>query len=83
MDEECCIQGFQALGDTYDNKTILGWLRVFMRRFISQQFKRSCLPDGPAVTYISVSPRCGLSMPSDASAAVWLAELDEIEKEEK
>jgi len=73
----------EALGDTYDNKTILGWLRVFMRRFISQQFKRSCLPDGPAVTYISVSPRCGLSMPSDASAAVWLAELDEIEKEEK
>ena len=73
----------EALGDTYDNKTILGWLRVFMRRFISQQFKRSCLPDGPAVTCISVSPRCGLSMPSDASAAVWLAELDEIEKEEK
>ena len=72
-----------ALGDTYDNKTILGWLRVFMRRFISQQFKRSCLPDGPAVSYISVSPRCGLSMPSDASAAVWLSELDEIEKEEK
>ena len=73
----------EALGDTYDNKTILGWLRVFMRRFISQQFKRSCLPDGPAVSYVSVSPRCGLAMPSDASAAVWLAELDEIEKEEK
>ena len=73
----------EALGDTYDNKTILGWLRVFMRRFISQQFKRSCLPDGPAVSYVSVSPRCGLSMPSDASAAVWLSELDEIEKEEK
>ena len=73
----------EALGDTYDNKTILGWLRVFMRRFISQQFKRSCLPDGPAVSYISVSPRCGLSMPSDASAAVWLVLLDEIEKEEK
>ena len=73
----------EALGDTYDNKTILGWLRVFMRRFISQQFKRSCLPDGPAVSYISVSPRCGLAMPSDASAAVWLSELDEIEKEEK
>ena len=73
----------EALGDTYDNKTILGWLRVFIRRFISQQFKRSCLPDGPAVSYISVSPRCGLSMPSDASAAVWLSELDEIEKEEK
>lgn len=67
----------------YDNETILGWLRVFMRRFFSQQFKRSCLPDGPKVSCISVSPRCGLSMPSDASAAVWLEELDRIEKEEK
>ena len=73
----------ETFADTYDNKTILGWLRVFMRRFISQQFKRSCLPDGPRVGEISVSPRCGLSMPSDASAAVWLSELDELEKEEK
>ena len=67
----------------YDNKTILGWLRVFVRRFFSQQFKRSCLPDGPKVGYVSVSPRCDLRMPSDASAAVWQSELDEIEKEEK
>ena len=73
----------EVFGDTYDNETILGWLRVFMRRFISQQFKRSCLPDGPRVSNISVSPRCGLAMPSDASAAVWLCEIDEIEKEEK
>jgi NAD+ synthase (glutamine-hydrolysing) len=67
----------------YDNKTILGWLRVFVRRFFSQQFKRSCMPDGPSVTGISVSPRCGLAMPSDMSAAVWLKELDRIEEEEK
>jgi NAD+ synthase (glutamine-hydrolysing) len=67
----------------YDNKTILGWLRVFVRRFFSQQFKRSCLPDGPQVSCISVSPRCGLFMPSDASAAVWLEELNHIEEEEK
>ena len=67
----------------YDNKTILGWLRVFVRRFISQQFKRSCLPDGPKVSCISVSPRGALSMPSDASAAVWLEELNEIERSEK
>ncbi len=73
----------EAFADTYDNKTILGWLRVFVRRFISQQFKRSCLPDGPRVSAISVSPRGSLNMPSDASAAVWLAELDAIEKEEK
>ena len=73
----------ESLGDTYDNETILGWLRVFVRRFISQQFKRSCMPDGPLVSAVSVSPRGGLSMPSDASAAVWLAELDKIEQEEK
>ena len=73
----------QSLGDTYDDATILGWLRVFVRRFISQQFKRSCMPDGPMVSRISVSPRRGLSMPSDASAAVWLSELDKIEAEEK
>ena len=73
----------ETLGGVYDNNTILGWLRVFMRRFISQQFKRSCLPDGPKVSSISVSPRGALRMPSDASAAVWLEELEEIEKEEK
>ena len=73
----------ESLGGVYDNKTILGWLRVFVRRFISQQFKRSCLPDGPKVSCISVSPRGALRMPSDASAAVWLEELDRIEKEEK
>ena len=73
----------ETFADAYDNKTILGWLRVFVRRFISQQFKRSCLPDGPRVSVISVSPRGSLNMPSDASAAVWLEELDEIEKEEK
>ncbi len=67
----------------YDNKTILGWLRVFVRRFFSQQFKRSCMPDGPKVSCISVSPRGALRMPSDASAAVWLGELDEIERLEK
>ena len=67
----------------YGRETILLWLRVFLRRFFSQQFKRSCLPDGPQVGCISVSPRGGLSMPSDMSAAAWLEELDEIEKEEK
>ena len=73
----------ESLGDTYDDKTILGWLRVFVRRFVSQQFKRSCMPDGPQVSCVSVSPRGGLHMPSDASAAVWLEELDKIETEEK
>lgn len=63
----------------YTNEVILGWLRVFVRRFFSQQFKRSCLPDGPKVGAISVSPRGDLRMPSDAVAEVWLKELDEIE----
>ena len=65
----------------YEKSTILGWLRVFVRRFFSQQFKRSCMPDGPKVGFISVSPRGGLYMPSDMSSAVWLEELDEIERE--
>ena len=73
----------KAFEGVYDNKTILGWLRVFVRRFISQQFKRSCMPDGPRVSCISVSPRGALLMPSDASMAVWQSELDRIEEEEK
>ena len=66
----------------YENEVILGWLRVFSRRFFSQQFKRSCMPDGPKVTEISVSPRCDLRMPSDSSSGEWMRVLDEIEKEE-
>ena len=80
---ETYMRAKETFGGVYDNNTILGWLRVFMRRFISQQFKRSCLPDGPKVSSISVSPRGALRMPSDAVAAVWLEELDKIEKEEK
>ena len=67
-----------ALGDTYDDETILAWLRTFYRRFFSQQFKRSCLPDGPKVGSVAVSPRGDLRMPSDASVAVWQAQLDEL-----
>ncbi len=66
----------------YDRAVILGWLRVFTRRFFNQQFKRSCMPDGPKIGDISVSPRGGLCMPSDASASVWLAELDTLKAEE-
>ena len=67
-----------ALDDTYDDATILKWLKVFYRRFFSQQFKRSCSPDGPAVGSVGVSPRAGLHMPSDAVSALWLAELEEL-----
>ena len=56
----------------YDEKTIDKWLNMFIRRFFSQQFKRSCLPDGPKVGTISVSPRGDLRMPSDADNTIWL-----------
>lgn len=62
----------------YDRETIYKWLYTFYHRFFRQQFKRSCLPDGPKVGTISVSPRGDLRMPSDASDALWKAELDRI-----
>ena len=62
----------------YDKKTIAKWLNTFFRRFFAQQFKRSCLPDGPKVGTVSVSPRGDLRMPSDASRALWQTELDRI-----
>ena len=67
-----------AFAQDYDQKTIWQWLSVFCRRFFAQQFKRSCLPDGPKVGTVSVSPRGDLRMPSDASSALWQAELDRI-----
>jgi len=63
---------------SYEDKVILKWLKVFYKRFFSQQFKRSCLPDGPKVGSVSVSPRGDLRMPSDASAALWMKELDKL-----
>ena len=68
-----------ALGQAYGDATILKWLRNFYRRFFSQQFKRSCLPDGPKVGSVAVSPRGDLRMPSDACATVWLRELGGLE----
>ena len=62
----------------YDDKTIYKWLRTFYWRFFAQQFKRSCLPDGPKVGSVAVSPRGDLRMPSDASAALWMKELEQI-----
>ena len=70
-----------ALGETYDDATILKWLEVFHRRFFTQQFKRSCLPDGPAVFAVGVSPRGGWAMPSDAVSALWMAEIAELKEQ--
>ena len=63
----------------YDRQTIKKWLKTFYRRFFAQQFKRSCLPDGPKVGSLTLSPRGDWRMPSDASAALWLSQLEEIE----
>ena len=67
-----------AFAGVYGEDTILKWLKTFYRRFFTQQFKRSCLPDGPKVGSVAVSPRGDLRMPSDASAAIWLKELETL-----
>ena len=64
----------QAFKETYDDETIKKWLTTFYRRFFAQQFKRSCLPDGPKVGSIALSPRGDWRMPSDACAEAWIAE---------
>ncbi|NLO98430.1 MAG: NAD(+) synthase [Peptococcaceae bacterium] len=69
----------QAFEEKFSDQEILKWLKVFYRRFFSQQFKRSCLPDGPKVGTICLSPRGDWRMPSDASAAIWLQELEKLQ----
>ena len=69
--------------DEYDNVTILKWLETFCRRFFSQQFKRSCLPDGPKIGTVALSPRGDWRMPSDACVAVWLKDLGNVSLKEK
>lgn len=73
------VMAQQAFGKSYDKETIKKWLTTFCRRFFSQQFKRSCLPDGPKVGSISLSPRGDWRMPSDASSALWLKECETLE----
>ena len=68
----------RAFGAAYSRETLLKWLKNFYRRFFAQQFKRSCLPDGPKVGSVALSPRGDWRMPSDAAAALWLAELEEL-----
>lgn len=68
----------QAFEGVYDESIVQKWLVVFLRRFFSQQFKRSCLPDGPKVGNVSLSPRGDWRMPSDASSAIWLAEAESL-----
>ena len=67
----------RAFEGRHDEKALRAWLRVFLRRFFAQQFKRSCMPDGPKVGTVSLSPRGDWRMPSDAESAAWLTELGE------
>jgi len=68
----------RAFADDYPRGEILKWLQLFYHRFFAQQFKRSCLPDGPKVGSVSLSPRGDWRMPSDACATLWLAELESL-----
>ena len=67
-----------AFAGKYEDATLKKWLTVFCRRFFSQQFKRSCLPDGPKVGSISLSPRGDWRMPSDTSNSLWLEECEQL-----
>lgn len=78
-----CSLAAQAFEGQYGEEEICKWLRVFYKRFFSQQFKRSCLPDGPKVGSVAVSPRGDLRMPSDACSRAWLDELDAIQIQER
>ncbi|MCI9184630.1 MAG: NAD(+) synthase [Lachnospiraceae bacterium] len=69
----------RAFEGEYDGETIEKWLGVFYRRFFSQQFKRSCIPDGPKVGSVAMSPRGDLRMPSDAARTVWLEDLEHLQ----
>lgn len=68
----------KAFNGVYDRSVILKWEKVFYKRFFSQQFKRSCIPDGPKVGSVTLSPRSDLRMPSDASSRIWLEEIDNL-----
>jgi NAD+ synthase (glutamine-hydrolysing) len=70
-----------AFEGVYSKAEIVKWLKVFFRRFFSQQFKRSAMPDGPKVGAVGLSPRGDLHMPSDAQERAWLQEVEDIERE--
>ena len=69
----------EAFGEAYDRATLKKWLTTFFRRFFSQQFKRSCLPDGPKVGSVSLSPRGDWRMPSDACSTLWIEACEKLE----
>ena len=68
----------RSFAGEYEDEVILKWLKIFYRRFFAQQFKRSCLPDGPKVGSVALSPRGDLRMPSDACVRIWMEQLEEL-----
>jgi NAD+ synthase (glutamine-hydrolysing) len=72
------VMAKKAFANDYDDETIKKWLKTFCRRFFTQQFKRSCLPDGPKVGSVSLSPRGDWRMPSDASYTLWMQECEKL-----
>ena len=68
----------KAFKDVYSEEEIKKWMTMYFRRFFNQQFKRSCMPDGVKVGSVAMSPRGDLRMPSDASAKLWLAEIEKL-----
>jgi NAD+ synthase (glutamine-hydrolysing) len=68
----------KSFAGEYDEETILKWLKKFYWRFFSQQFKRSCMPDGPKVGTVTLSPRGDFRMPSDAAVSLWMKEIEMI-----
>ena len=69
-----------AFDGVYDEKTILKWEEIFYKRFFTQQFKRSCLPDGPKVGTVTLSPRGDWRMPSDANGKIWFKQIEELKQ---
>ena len=67
-----------SLAESYSKDVMIKWLKTFYRRFFTQQFKRSCMPDGAKVGSISLSPRSDWKMPSDSSGAMWLKEVEKL-----
>ena len=68
----------RAFEGEFDGETIKKWMKVFYRRFFTQQFKRNCMPDGVKIGSVSLSPRGDWRMPSDASARIWLDEVENL-----
>ncbi|MCB4772900.1 MAG: NAD(+) synthase, partial [Sulfurovum sp.] len=76
--QKICYLATLAFDGTYSKETIIKWLKTFLERFFSQQFKRSCMPDGPKVGTVSLSPRTDWRMASDADVKAWIVSLDKV-----